>query len=434
RIMYRGKKSTKGAVSNHGRGRSIVISRPITRKLSATLSVGYGSEDDRNFALIELTLNKKLFVVGYEDLIKSDEREQIKIGTQILVKQKGEPLVEGIVFCIGSKQQCLDELDLVRRLRDNKENLNSNGNIGASTTASSTVSTQGKITTANSDRIILETTVSDSVSDIIPIHSDLLNSSSTISSRTTQMSSSGLQISNHSLNTISVESLVQPSVDPRILTPSSSAAPKAKAASNLQTFHTNPLIDLAEKLTEMVKDRDKWKSKCTILQKRYDELESVSILIPTDDNVCEWICTLYDTIHRQTNLQVDFDQEASMLGIPSVVLKMCVHLSKPPTTTARQLFQQVCHQELAEYKSWSGIPSIKMDAIHSLGERLFGHIRWDRKTIKTSLQNWIRAERAIIKRSQQNDFQDEQSVKNGILENTTVLQDSNKPQKHQYSN
>ncbi|CAF4653214.1 unnamed protein product, partial [Rotaria magnacalcarata] len=72
-----------------------------TRKLSATLSVGYGSEDDRNFALIELTLNKKLFVVGYEDLIKSDEREQIKIGAQILVKQKGEPLVEGIVFCIG---------------------------------------------------------------------------------------------------------------------------------------------------------------------------------------------------------------------------------------------------------------------------------------------------------------------------------------------
>ncbi|CAM4980253.1 unnamed protein product [Rotaria socialis] len=404
--MYRGKKSTNGAISNHGRGRSIVVSRPVTRKLSAALSVGYGSdEDDRNFALIELTLNRKLFIVGYEDLIKSDEREKIKIGTQILVKQKEEPLVEGIVFCIGSKQQCQNELDLVRRLRGNKENLNSNGNIGASiTTASSTVSTQGNITIANPDRIILETTVSDSDADVIPIQSDLLNSSSTISSRTKQMSSSGLQISNHSLNTISVESLAQPSVDPRILTPSSAAAPKAKAASNLQNFHTDPLTDLADKLTDMVKDRDKWKSKFTILQKRYDELESVSILIPTDDNVCEWICTLYDTIHRQTNLEVDFDQEALALGIPSVVLKMCVHLSKPPTTTARKLFQQVCHQELAAYKSWSDIPSIKMDAIHSLGERLFGHIRWDRKTIKTSLQNWIRTERAIIKRSQRNDF------------------------------
>ncbi|CAF5161121.1 unnamed protein product, partial [Rotaria magnacalcarata] len=94
--MYRGKKSTKGTISNHGRGRSIAIIRPVTRRLSAILSVGYRSDEEyRNFALIELTLNKKLFVVGYEDLIKSDEREQIKIGTQILVKQKGEPLVEG---------------------------------------------------------------------------------------------------------------------------------------------------------------------------------------------------------------------------------------------------------------------------------------------------------------------------------------------------
>ncbi|CAF1218055.1 unnamed protein product [Rotaria magnacalcarata] len=100
--MYRGKKSTKVTISNHGRGRSIAIIRPVTRQLSAILSVGYRSDEEyRNFALIELTLNKKLFVVGYEDLIKSDEREQIKIGTQILVKQKGEPLVEGIVFCIG---------------------------------------------------------------------------------------------------------------------------------------------------------------------------------------------------------------------------------------------------------------------------------------------------------------------------------------------
>ncbi|CAF5226570.1 unnamed protein product, partial [Rotaria magnacalcarata] len=94
------------------------------------------------------------------------------------------------------------------------------------------------------------------------------------------------------------------------------------------------------------------------------------------------------TIQRQTNLEVAFDQEALKLDIPSVVLKTCVNLSKPPTSTARKLFQQICHQELAGYKSSSDIPSIKMDAIHSMGKRLFGHIRWDRKTIKTSLQNW----------------------------------------------
>ncbi|CAF3328379.1 unnamed protein product, partial [Rotaria sp. Silwood2] len=77
---------------------------------------------------------------------------------------------------------------------------------------------------------------------------------------------SGLAISNHSLNTISVASLAQPSVDPRILTPSSAAAPKAKAASNLQNFHTHPLTDLADKLTEIVEDSDKWKTKVIILQ------------------------------------------------------------------------------------------------------------------------------------------------------------------------
>ncbi|CAF4277996.1 unnamed protein product, partial [Rotaria magnacalcarata] len=243
---------------------------------------------------------------------------------------------------LSSKQQCLNELDLVRRLRDNKENLNSNANLGASiTTVSSAVSTQGKISIANSDRIILETTVSDSVADIIPIQADILNSSSTVSSRTKQMSSCGLQILNHSLNTISVESSAQPSGAPRILTPSSAATPKAKVGSNLQNFHTDPLTDLADRLTEIVED-----------------------IIPTDDNVCEWICTLYDTIQRQTNLEVAFDQEALKLDIPSVVLKTCVNLSKPPTSTALKLFQQICHQELAGYKSSSDIPSIKMDAIH----------------------------------------------------------------------
>ncbi|CAF4262849.1 unnamed protein product [Rotaria magnacalcarata] len=309
-------------------------------------------------------------------------------------------IVTSFASCLGSKQQCLNELDLVRRLRDNKENLNSNANLGASiTTVSSAVSTQGKISIANSDRIILETTVSDTVADIIPIQADILNSSSTVSSRTKQMSSCGLQILNHSLNTISVESSAQPSGAPRILTPSSAATPKAKVGSNLQNFHTDPLTDLADKLTEIVED-----------------------IIPTDDNVCEWICTLYDTIQRQTNLEVVFDQEALKLDIPSVVLKTCVNLSKPPTSTARKLFQQICHQELAGYKSSSDIPSIKMDAIHSMGKRLFGHIRWDRKTIKTSLQNWIAYDTMVNEADQ--DLEDKQShiyienddeQKNGIL-------------------
>ncbi|CAM4798687.1 unnamed protein product [Rotaria magnacalcarata] len=309
-------------------------------------------------------------------------------------------IVTSFASCLGSKQQCLNELDLVRRLRDNKENLNSNANLGASiTTVSSAVSTQGKISIANSDRIILETTVSDSVADIIPIQADILNSSSTVSSRTKQMSSCGLQILNHSLNTISVESSAQPSGAPRILTPSSAATPKAKVGSNLQNFHTDPLTDLADRLTEIVED-----------------------IIPTDDNVCEWICTLYDTIQRQTNLEVAFDQEALKLDIPSVVLKTCVNLSKPPTSTAHKLFQQICHQELAGYKSSSDIPSIKMDAIHSMGKRLFGHIRWDRKTIKTSLQNWIAYDTMVNEADQY--LEDKQShlyienddeQKNGIL-------------------
>jgi hypothetical protein len=36
------------------------------------------------------------------------------------------------------------------------------------------------------------------------------------------------------------------------------------------------------------------------------------------------------------------------------------------------------------------------------GEKLFGLLKWDRKTIRTSLQSLVRGERANLKRDQEN--------------------------------
>ncbi|CAF4135243.1 unnamed protein product [Rotaria sp. Silwood2] len=52
----------------------------------------------------------------------------------------------------------------------------------------------------------------------------------------------------------------------------------------------------------------------------------------------------------------------------------------------------------------------------AFGEKLFGHLKWDRKTIKTSLQNLIRGERANLKRDQKNGCPNEQTLDhNGLI-------------------
>ncbi|CAF3117712.1 unnamed protein product [Rotaria sp. Silwood2] len=125
---------------------------------------------------------------------------------------------------------------------------------------------------------------------------------------------------------------------------------------------------------------------------------------------------MYDAIQRPVNYDVNYDDEAKKLGIPSNLLKYYVNLSKPPTVTARKLFQQICLDELTKGLPWSKIPDNKIEALHAFGEKLFGHLKWDRKTIKTSLQNLIRGERANLKRDQKNGCPNEQTLDhNGLI-------------------
>ncbi|CAF0877969.1 unnamed protein product, partial [Didymodactylos carnosus] len=126
--------------------------------------------------------------------------------------------------------------------------------------------------------------------------------------------------------------------------------------SNKKQNRMDTLSDLTVQLNEITEDRDKWRDNCSALEKRYSELSDVSML------------------------------------------------------TARKLFQQICLDELTEGLLWSKIPDNKIEAIHAFGEKLFGHLKWDRKTIKTSLQNLIRAERSNLKRDQKNGCPNEQNL------------------------
>lgn len=89
-------------------------------------------------------------------------------------------------------------------------------------------------------------------------------------------------------------------------------------------------------------------------------------MIPTDDNTCEWIHTVYDAIQRKDNHAINFEIESKNLGISATLLQYIVGLSKPPTTTARKIFQYVCADELGNSTSWTSIPSSKIEAIHSM--------------------------------------------------------------------
>ena len=46
----------------------------------------------------------------------------------------------------------------------------------------------------------------------------------------------------------------------------------------------------------------------------------------------------------------------------------------------------------------------------AFGEKSFGRLKWDRKTIKVSLQNFIRTERKHLKRDQLGDHLNKQDV------------------------
>ena len=99
--MYRGKKATqRGGTSNQVRAHNATKSRPITRQQSA-LFVCEEVEIKERFVLIQLTVNKKLLTVNFDDLLKSNERAKIKLGSKVLVEINDEKATSACVFCIG---------------------------------------------------------------------------------------------------------------------------------------------------------------------------------------------------------------------------------------------------------------------------------------------------------------------------------------------
>ncbi|CAF4376161.1 unnamed protein product [Rotaria sp. Silwood2] len=117
-------------------------------------------------------------------------------------------------------------------------------------------------------------------------------------------------------------------------TPSAINTNSVTTTSSKKQNRMDTLSDLTVQLNEVTEDRDKWRDKYLALEKRHSELSDVSMLIPTNDSVCEWISTMYDAIQRPVNYDVNYDDEAKKLGIPSNLLKYYVNLSKPPTVTA----------------------------------------------------------------------------------------------------
>ena len=92
----------------------------------------------------------------------------------------------------------------------------------------------------------------------------------------------------------------------------------------------------------------------------------IVLVIPTDETVCQWIGTVHDAIQRKTNFEVNFDIESTALRISPELLRFHVDRKKPPTITARRLFQHLCAEELSNGVPWSGMPMDKIDAIHSM--------------------------------------------------------------------
>ncbi|CAF4769877.1 unnamed protein product [Rotaria sp. Silwood1] len=421
--MYRGKKTVRrGGGNSQLRGQNTTKTRPMTRQQNALLCENdQTKENDEKFALVEFLLNKKLLVVNHNDLINLNKQGKIKLGSNVLVKMNDEKSTSAILFCVGSQQECLNELNIIKCQRDSKMNSDYDDSLDDTpllTTTRVPEPTQKEIDQNKKSNIPEET---DSCISF-DINYDEPNTHSSLHTLSLKIKPSltHLMPMNHRQDVTVTASSLTSSID--ITAAASEPTPSAINTNSVTTTSSkkqnrmDTLSDLTVQLNEVTEDRDKWRDKYLALEKRYSELSDVSMLIPTNDSVCEWISTMYDAIQRPVNSDVNYDDEATKLGIPSNLLKYCVNLSKPPTVTARKLFQQICLDELTKGLPWSKIPDNKIEALHAFGEKLFGHLKWDRKTIKTSLQNLIRGERANLKRDQKNGCPNEQTLDhNGLI-------------------
>ncbi|CAF1423063.1 unnamed protein product [Rotaria magnacalcarata] len=405
--MYRDKKAIRrGGTSNQVQVRVATKNKPITRQQSA-LMVCEELQIKERFVLIELTVNKKLLTVNYDGLLRSNERVNIKLGSKVIVEINDQKVASAFVFCIGSKQQCLDELDITKSQRENKQNSNIDIAVDEADDPPLVIATVTTEPSQNKTAQPINKNISkppyDITFDITQVESNFLSSSSKLSSKFELHPVHSMQPNHDPSNALLVSSAHEVSTVPPKPLPSSKNKNATSATSSLQHGRRDPLSDLTIQLTEVAKECDEWKKKYVSLEKRYAEMENSSMMIPTDDSVCSWIFNMYDAIQRQANAEVDFDDESTKLGISSALLKYCVNRSKPPATTARKLCQYICVDEINEGVSWVNIPT-------NFGEKYFGRLKWNRKNVKISLQNFIRGERANSKRNQNTDDLNEQNI------------------------
>ncbi|CAF3734987.1 unnamed protein product [Rotaria sp. Silwood1] len=386
--MNREKKAVRrGGTSNHIRKPNATKTRPITRKQSAALLCDEVNEDQ--FVLVELTLNKKLLVVEYNELIKLNEKVKIKVGSRILIESNDDQPNSALVFCIGSEEQCLEELNIIQHQRDYHKNsshdaVDTNDDPSLVVTTTLTESNKKKGVQKKNGNVSKVTNFKISL-DNTHTKSNLCLSSSTSSSITSPSIDNSVQLNHEQNAALDVSSLT--STNNIVITPSTALSKSrntnvTNTKSNSQCSRMDQLSSFASQMTTLTKERDCWK------------------MLPTDESTCEWIRTVYDAIQRKANHTINFEAESAKLGMSSSLLQYCVNLSKPPATTARKMFQYVCADDLARNASWSSISTSKIEAIQDFGEKLFGCLKWDRKAIKISLQNFIRGERANMKQDQ----------------------------------
>ena len=100
--MNRGRKTVRrGGISKQSRISNASRNMPITRTRSRLFQQDRNDESNEKFVLTQLSSNKKLLVNCFTDLLRWNEKEKIKMGSNIMVKMDNQQSVVGTVFLIG---------------------------------------------------------------------------------------------------------------------------------------------------------------------------------------------------------------------------------------------------------------------------------------------------------------------------------------------
>jgi hypothetical protein len=187
---------------------------------------------------------------------------------------------------LGSKQQCLDESNIIKDQRDNKENLNRDENFDDGDDRAlviTTILTEPTQTKLDQYGNGLQVTHSPVSIDSIQVRSNFYSSSPTSSPIIESSISHSMALFPNQNATLTTSSLT-PSIDSAATLPESPPPPPPPINSNaitttpnLQGGRMDALSDLTSKLAEVTKSRDKWKNKFVSLQKQYFDLNNVTM-------------------------------------------------------------------------------------------------------------------------------------------------------------